>query len=231
MAGAGGTAEAVRDWVGAWEEFRDTMTSAARIGPGGRREIGVVNTALAGLIGLAAGGPPPNLFTTLARHRPLYRKWLRFAGALMPGGLLPRTHSELLILRTAHNCDCEYEWRHHERLGRQAGLRASEIEAVREGPSPERLAPHQQLLLAAADELHHTHRISDEVWASLRADYGEAQLIELCMLVGHYQMLAMTINALAIELDPPPTRRPPRAIRVVQGALTHTRDTHTSTTN
>jgi alkylhydroperoxidase family enzyme len=207
------------------------MTSAARIGPGGRREIGLVNTAIAKLLGLAAGGPPPNLFTTLARHRPLYRKWLRFAGALMPGGLLPRTHSELLILRTAHNCDCEYEWRHHEHLGRQAGLSASQIDAVREGPSSERLAPHQQLLLAAADELHRTHRIADDLWASLRAGYSEAQLIELCMLVGHYQMLAMTINAIGIEPDPPPTRPPPLAIKLVQDALTRTRDTHTSTTN
>jgi alkylhydroperoxidase family enzyme len=207
------------------------MTSAARIGPGGRREIGVVNTAIAKLLGLAAGGPPPTLFTTLARHRSLYRKWLRFAGALMPGGLLPRTHSELLILRTAHNCDCEYEWRHHEYLGRQAGLSASEIEAVREGPSSERLAPHQQLLSAAADELHHTRRLSDGLWASLQAAYTEAQLIELCMLVGHYHMLAMTINTLGIEPDPPPTRRPPRAIKLVQDALTRTRDTHTSTTN
>ncbi len=57
------------------------------------------------------------------------------------------------------------------------------------------------------------------------------QLIELCVLVGHYQMLAMTINALGIEPDPPPTRRPPRMIRLVQGALTRTRDTHKPTAN
>lgn len=207
------------------------MTSAARIGPGGRREIGVVNSAIARLLGLAVGGPPPHLFTTLARHRPLYRRWLRFAGALMPGGTLPRAHSELLILRTAHNCDCEYERRHHEHLGLEAGLSAGEIEAVREGPSSERLTSHQQLLLRAADELHHTRRISDETWASLAATYTETQLIEVCMLVGHYEMLAMTINALRIEPDPLPTRRPPRAIRLVQNALTRTRDTHNSTAN
>jgi AhpD family alkylhydroperoxidase len=198
------------------------MSSAPRIDPGGRREIGLVNMTIARLLGLASGGPPPNLFTTLARHRPLYRKWLRFASALMPGGLLPRAHTELLILRTAHNCTCEYEWRHHEHLARQAGLTTDEIAAVREGPSAGRLGADQRLLLTAADELHHTHRISDELWASLRPTYDDAQLIELCMLVGHYQMLAMTINAVRIEPDPPPTRKPPRAIRLLQDALTRT---------
>ena len=32
------------------------------------------------LIGAATGGGPPNVFTTLARHRGLFRRWLRFAG-------------------------------------------------------------------------------------------------------------------------------------------------------
>ena len=66
-------------------------------------------------------GRPPNLFSTLARHRRLFRAWLRFAGALMPRGSLPRADTELVILRVAHNSRCEYEWRHHERLGPRPG--------------------------------------------------------------------------------------------------------------
>src|SRR3954449_6320146 len=97
------------------------------------RDIGRVNFAIARAIGLATGGGPPHVFTTLARHRRLFRRWLRFAGALMPGGDLPRADSELLILRVAHNTGCDYEWRHHERLGRQAGLGPDEIARVRDG--------------------------------------------------------------------------------------------------
>jgi hypothetical protein len=29
------------------------------------------------------------------------------------------------------------------------------------------------------------------------------RLIELCMLIGHYEMLAMTLNTLQVELDFP----------------------------
>jgi alkylhydroperoxidase family enzyme len=179
----------------------------------------LVNMTIARVLGLSTGGPPPKLFTTLARHRRLYRKWLRFAGALMPGGRLPRVDSELLILRTAHNCDCEYEWRHHERLGQEAGLTPAQVAAVREQPISSSLRAEQRLLLEAADELHAERRISDAVWERLRSAYDDAQLIEICMLVGHYEMLAMTINSLEIQPDRPPTRKPPRVIRAVQARL------------
>jgi alkylhydroperoxidase family enzyme len=189
-----------------------------RIPPGDPREIGYVNTGIARLIGLSTGGPPPRLFTTLARHRSLYRKWLRFAGALMPGGRLPRRDSEVLILRTAHNCGCEYEWLHHERLGQEAGLTASEIAAIG-GEAASSLPAGMQLLVEAADELHDDRRLSDEVWERLRPAYDDDQLIEICMLVGHYEMLAMTINSLQIQPDRPPARKPPRVIRAAQAAL------------
>jgi len=101
-----------------------------RIGPGGRGEIGLVNAAIVRVLGLATGGRPPNVFTTLARHRGLFRRWLWFAGGLMPGGKLPRVDTELVILRVAHNTGCDYEWGHHERLGRRAGLSAEEVGLV-----------------------------------------------------------------------------------------------------
>src|SRR3954467_5386388 len=101
-----------------------------RIAPGTARDIGRINFTIARAIGMATGGRAPNVFTTLARHRRLFRRWLRFAGALMPGGKLPRADTELLILRVAHNTACEYEWGHHERLGQRAGLTPDEIRRV-----------------------------------------------------------------------------------------------------
>ncbi|MGH2953431.1 MAG: carboxymuconolactone decarboxylase family protein [Solirubrobacterales bacterium] len=192
------------------------MNAGPRIAPGGREQIGLVNLGIAKALGMATGGPPPNLFTTLARHRGLFRKWLRFAGALMPGGSLPRADSELLILRVAHNTGCEYEWRHHERLAATAGLSAEEIERVRLGPGAEGWSTRQAALLRAADELHAERRISDPLWAELSGLLSEPKLIELCMLVGHYEMLAMTINSLAIEPDEPGAGSPPRAMRLLR---------------
>lgn len=170
-----------------------------RITPGARHEIGWLNFAIVSLLGVAVRGEPPHVFTTLARHRGLFRRWLWFAGGLMPGGKLPRDESELVILRVAHNTGCDYEWGHHERLGRRAGLTAEEIARVRDGAAAPGWSPRRALLLRAADELHTAGRIGDELWAELAQQLDEVRLIELCMLVGHYEMLAMTLNTLGVQ--------------------------------
>jgi AhpD family alkylhydroperoxidase len=177
-----------------------------RIPPGDRRQIGPVNAVIVWVLGRATGGRPPHVFTTLARHRGLFRRWLWFAGALMPGGKLPRRDSELVILRVAHNTDCAYEWGHHERLGRRAGLSAEEVERVRLGPDAPGWTPRRQQLLRACDEMHADGAIGDECWSQLAADLDDRLLIELCMLIGHYEMLAMTLNTLRVQPEAPADR-------------------------
>jgi alkylhydroperoxidase family enzyme len=172
-----------------------------RITPGRRAEIGVVNASVAWIAGRVAGTGPPNLFTTLARHRRLFRGWLFFAGRLMPRGTLPRADTELVILRVAHNCESEYEWRHHERIAQAKGLTGDEVARVRAGAQAPGWTPRQRGLLQAADELHERRVLSDEVWTQLSAELSDTQLIELCMLVGHYEMLAMTLRSLRVQPD------------------------------
>jgi alkylhydroperoxidase family enzyme len=72
------------------------------------------------------------------------------------------------------------------------------------------------LLLRAADELHAERTIGDALWAELRPIYSDEELIELCMLTGHYEMLAMTLNALHVQPDPEPIGSPPRLARVIE---------------
>jgi len=57
--------------------------------------------------------------------------------------------------------------------------------------------------------LHALARISDPTWATLAATYDERQLIELCMVIGHYHLVAFTLNSLGVELDPGLPRLPP----------------------
>jgi AhpD family alkylhydroperoxidase len=174
-----------------------------RIAPGGRRQLGLLNAGIARLAGLATRGEPPRIFTTLGRHRRLFRRWLWFAGALMPGGKLPREETELVILRVAHNTGSEYEWSQHERIGRRAGLSEEEISRVRAGAEAPGWSERRALLLRAADEMHERRQIGAELWAELGGHLDEVLLIELCMLIGHYEMLAMTLNTLEVQPELP----------------------------
>ena len=175
----------------------------ARIAPGTRAQTGAVNALIARVIGIGGGTDgPPALFTTLGRHRRLFRPWLRFASRLMPGGKLPRRDAELVILRVATLCGSDYEWGHHERIGRRFGLSGGEVARVREGLTADGWDPRQRAILLAVDELHDSRTLTDEAWDGLReAGLSETELIELPMLVGHYEMLAMTLNALRVGPD------------------------------
>jgi alkylhydroperoxidase family enzyme len=190
--------------------------SPVRIAPGTASDTGRVNFLIARAAGAGLGTAAPNIFTTLGRHRSLFRRWLRFAGALMPGGRLPRADTELMILRTAHNCASDYEWRAHENLARNAGLTADQVQQVRLGPDAAGFSTRQRLLVQATDELHVNRVLSDETWSELRGQLSDPELIELCMLVGHYEMLAMTLNSLGVQPDPPLPGRLPPAARLLQ---------------
>jgi len=186
------------------DEFPGTArrAPAPRIAPGSVRDIGPINAALCSAIGLATPGRrPPHVFTTLARHRRLFRAWLRFAGRLMPRGTLPRRDTELVILRVSVTCGCDYEWGHHAVIGRRAGLRDEQIARVAAGPDAEGWDEHERALLRAVDELGRDHVIGEDTWQRLRARYDERQLVELCLLAGHYQMLAGALNSLGVQPD------------------------------
>ncbi len=151
-----------------------------------------------------AGGPAEaatNLFATLVRHPGLFRRWLPFGGKLL-AGRLPDRDRELLILRTAWHCRSHYEWTQHARIAAAAGLTAEEIERVRRNADDPAWAPFDALLLRAADELHDESCLVDATWAALAERYDERQLIELPMLVGHYHLVAFTLNSLGVQVEP-----------------------------
>lgn len=138
-----------------------------------------------------------NIFTTLVRHPRLFRRWTAFGGVLLTGSL-PERHRELLILRTGWNCAAPYEWGQHVAIGLRSGLGPDEIDRLAGGPA-EAWEPFESALVRAADELHTEHRIADETWAVLAGRYTTEQLIEVPMVVGHYHLVAMTLNSLGVE--------------------------------
>jgi alkylhydroperoxidase family enzyme len=141
-----------------------------------------------------------NIFTTLVRAPGLFRRWLPFGGKLL-NGKLPARDRELLILRTGWNCGAEYEWAQHVRIALKLGITPGEAERVTLGPDAIGWSPLEAALLRAADELHETSTVSDATWSIIAENYDTAQLIELPMLVGHYHLVAMTLNTLGVQLD------------------------------
>ncbi len=175
--------------------------SEPRIAPGRLAELGPINWLIWRVLSKATGTTDAHLFSTLGRQRRLFRAWLRFSAQLMPGGRISRHDTELVILRVAHLRQCQYEIDHHERIGRRVGVDDAIVARIFEGPAASGWNDRHRALLTAVDELVRVKNIGDETWRELRTHYDERQLIELCLLVGQYEMLATTIATLRIARD------------------------------
>lgn len=149
---------------------------------------------------LRIGDDDLNLFATLAHHPRLLKRWSQFGGLLLFGGTLTDRDREVLILRTASNTGADYEWGHHTALAAAAGLTADEVRELAT-PDPD-VSTDDLLLVRAADELHTDGELGDDTWAALADRYDHQQLIELCMVVGQYHLVAFTLNSLGIEREP-----------------------------
>jgi alkylhydroperoxidase family enzyme len=150
---------------------------------------------------IAVNGRDLNIFATLVRHPRLFNRWSKFGGTLLRRGELSDRGRELLILRTALHCHAEYEWGQHVRIAGAAGVSDEEITRIVQGPDASGWAPLDAALLRAADELHRDAYITDPTWKVLAAHLNEHQLIEVCMVVGQYHLVAFTLNSLGVELE------------------------------
>lgn len=141
------------------------------------------------------------VFAVLAHHPDVLERWLRFAGHLLMRGDLGRRDAELLVLRTARNCACDYEWNHHEAMARELGIDDAELDRVRSDDVDDNWSPRNRLLLVVVDELHVDRCISAETWRDLAVEFSPRERIEICMLVGAYEMLAMLIKSAGVTAE------------------------------
>lgn len=173
----------------------------ARITPGTRSELGTINWLFCRTAALVMRVPDVHLFSTLGRQRGLFRAWLRFSSQLMPGGKLSRYETELVILRVSTLRACQYERGHHERIGRRVGIGPEQLARIDAGPHAAGWSDRERALLAGVDRLVHDKDVDHTTWSALVRHFAPEQLVELCLLVGQYEMLATTIRALRIECD------------------------------
>nr|WP_205660673.1 carboxymuconolactone decarboxylase family protein [Amycolatopsis antarctica] len=176
------------------------MTGSSRLEPGTRAELGLPIWAFVRLAGRVTRGEPPRLFLILGKNRRLFRSWLRFAARLMPRGKLPRRETELVILRVAGLCGCDYEYEHHVRMARRAGVSRAEIDGIADRAERE-WSPRESAILLAVEQLHTDRTVDDKTWETLRPHLSDPEIVELFMLVGHYEMLALVIGGLRIRPD------------------------------
>jgi alkylhydroperoxidase family enzyme len=145
-------------------------------------------------------GKPLNIFTTLARHPKLFKRWSVFGGyVLSPRSSLPARERELVILRTGWLCKSQYEFHQHTRIGLASGLTMDEIAKLTRDASE--WSGKDAVLVRAADELHADQMISDATWQALCNDWDEKQRLDLIFAIGQYTLVSMVLNTLGVQTE------------------------------
>ncbi len=154
------------------------------------------------------GVPPLALFRTLAVNERVFLRVM--AGGLLDRGSISLRDREIVIDRTCARCGSEYEWGVHVAFfAERVGLIPEQVAAIcgpeaSAGAFPDR----ERLLIRLADALHDEARVDDALWAALRAEWTEPQLIELVALAGFYHLISFVTNALRIPPEPYAARFP-----------------------
>lgn len=180
-----------------------TVSEIARIPPGGRKELGLINWIISRIAARSIRAPHMALFEVLGQHKMLFWTFLPYAGQLLNKGKLPKTETELVILRVGHLRGSEYELQQHRRLARSRGVDEATQAKIFAGPQAEGLTDRQRALLQAVDEFTADRDLSDETYARLATYLTRQQIIEFCALAGHYDTIAGILATLRVPMDFP----------------------------
>lgn len=163
-----------------------------------------VAEVLAGM--MPPGVEPIALFRTFARNVAMTSA-MRGWGAYELGRQLSLTmrDREIVIDRTCARCGCEYEWGVHVAFfADRVGLTAEQVRSLTFGSPADDCwdDDRDRLLIAAADALHDTSDIDDELWAALSRAFDAGQLLDILMLCGWYHAISFCARAARVPLEP-----------------------------
>lgn len=176
---------------------------AQRIPPADRRDLGLINWAISRIAARAIRAPEMHLFTTMGRHRLLFRSFLPYSGVLLIWGKLSKADKELVILRVGHLRGSEYELQQHRRLARSRGLDSALQDRIFAGPTAPGLTDRERALMTAVDEFVLQRDLSDATFDTLSAHLSTEQIIEFCSLAGYYDAIAAILATLRVPMDFP----------------------------
>lgn len=141
----------------------------------------------------------PNIFGTLLRNMELFEAWSDFGAYTMSGSRIDARLREVLILRTAANVDCEYEWHHHKRLAYSLGLSEDLVDRIRARKALD--SEDQDLMARCADDLAKDARLSDSAWERMVERFGLEYTMDTVFTVGAYTALAMGLKSCDVQLE------------------------------
>jgi alkylhydroperoxidase family enzyme len=116
-------------------------------------------------------------------------------------GVLPDAVREMVILRTSVRQHYWYEWSHHQRPAKLAGISQDVIDAVTAGQVPDTIPDASRAAIEAVDAVMAKCSIPGDVQRRFVEAHGNAGIVELVVLCGLYSIMGYMTTAFDIEIE------------------------------
>jgi alkylhydroperoxidase family enzyme len=157
-------------------------------------------TALAQRI-LAERGTMHNLYKMLLHSPPVAEGWLTFLTAIRQKCELPGRYRELAILRIALLNRAHYEYEGHVPHALRAGLKQSQIDALENWQQSSEFDAVEKAVLSYTDSMTRQIQVPDDIFAAIKAHFGERQTVELTATIGAYNCVSRFLESMKIDSD------------------------------
>lgn len=114
---------------------------------------------------------------------------------------LPDEVRELVILRYAARQRAGYEWSHHQRPARLAGISQEVIDQLTAGEIPHTLPDSSKAVLEAVDAVVANRSIPDPVQQRIVDRHGFGGIVEVVTICGLYAIMSYMVSAFGIDTE------------------------------
>lgn len=143
-----------------------------------------------------------NLYRVLLNSTSIAEAWLAFNTAIRFNTALDDQARELAILRVSQLNGADYQFQiHATKYAPEVGITSQQIAAMDVVENSSLFQPAHRALLAYTDAMTRDIEVSDEVFNKLKPHYSDAQIVELTVLIGAYNMHTRVGRALQIDAE------------------------------
>jgi AhpD family alkylhydroperoxidase len=137
---------------------------------------------------------------TLGHSPAALRRYAELGEYVRYKAALPARTRELMILAIAQGN--QYAWAHHVKPAQRAGVTPAELRSLAEGRTPQEVGAAERAAIDYARQFRNGGQVSDAVFAAMRREWTDAQIVEASLLAGYYLVLGSVITAFQLDLEP-----------------------------
>ena len=142
-----------------------------------------------------------NMYRAVAHSPAAGEAFIRLGATLLRKTKLSPKLRELVILRIAHLCGSEYEWRQHVPVALELGVTQEHIDAIPTWQASRTFSDPERAALKFTDEVTQNVTVRDETFQSLRRFFDEQEIVELTLANAYWGAVARVLVALQVDVD------------------------------